>query len=283
MTTTASKPPSAASAASSAAAKSSGRSRSHGAVPTDPAPRAAADLEIARAALELAGVAAEQEQRVAALGELPRERAAHALRRPEDDDLPHGGLRAGAPTGRCAACRSGSQMRAHALELVEARLHGAKVLGARERVLGQVDASALLDHALVERVDQRLGVVAHRDVERDRDPGPRERQHADALGAAVLDHAQERGAARARRAARGSAAPRPRPASSGSTHWYWVKPAPAVQPVPVPKHVERVEERLGVDDAPSLRARQVLPVEQRVERADAERPEHELRAARTGR
>ena len=80
---------------------------------------------------------------------------------------------------------------------VEARLHRAEVLRPGERVLREIDASALGDDLLVHAIDKRLGVVAHRQVERDRDALLRERQQPFALGAAVLDHAEERRAAAA--------------------------------------------------------------------------------------
>ncbi len=165
-------------------------------------------------------------------------------------------------------------MRRTVEEVRQPRLHLLEVLGAGEGVLRQVDAPALADHELVERVDQLLGVVAHRDVERDRDARHGEREQPRALCPAVLDHAEEAGAS-----AGGEhleKAPRRRRARALGQHALVLgEAAPAVALVPVAHEVERVEEGPGVDQR-GLLLRQVLPVEAEVEGLHRERPEQRL-------
>ena len=59
------------------------------------------------------------------------------------------------------------------------------------------------------------------------------------------------------------------------------EPAASVEAVPVPEHVERIEGGLGVDDPP-LHARDVTPVVEEVEGADAERARARTPGSRTG-
>ena len=75
---------------------------------------------------------------------------------------------------------------------VKAWFHRSKVLGAGQGVLRQVDAPTLRDDDLVQRVDERLSVVAtHGQVDGNRDSRAREREQPDALGTAILDPRSE--------------------------------------------------------------------------------------------
>lgn len=58
-------------------------------------------------------------------------------------------------------------------EPVETRLHGPEVLRPGQRVLGEIDASALGDDAFIHLVDQCLCVVTHGEIERDGGAGLR--------------------------------------------------------------------------------------------------------------
>ena len=150
-------PSSARSAASSAASKPAGSSRSQ-ARAADRRARAA-HLEVARAARERARVAAEQEQPLAARGQHARDGAAHAARGAEQHRL-HGV----GSSRRCASAlesvRSGSHLRRTSFQRASRGSIAREVVAPRERVLGQVDAAARLDHELVQRVDERLRVAA---------------------------------------------------------------------------------------------------------------------------
>src|SRR5262245_34631256 len=77
-----------------------------------------------------------------------------------------------------------------AKKLVETRLHRAEVFRTRQGILRQIDSAAFTDYEFVHRIDQRLRLRAHGNVEGDRRARHRKRQETPALGAAVLDHAK---------------------------------------------------------------------------------------------
>src|SRR5438093_9254737 len=201
VTTTASRPPSRASAASRAAAKPAGRSRSHGAAPTDPLP--------ARASRSRALRSRSATSRPSRKTSSPRA----AIRRESDRPMPRVAPRKatfiGAPARSRAVSEEANRLRAAQPALgipfaPDARpggqpwLHGPEVLRPGELVLRQVDPASLGDDQLVQGVDERLRLVVDRDVERDRDARLREAQEADPFRPAVLDHAEHRGASAAR-------------------------------------------------------------------------------------
>ena len=80
-------------------------------------------------------------------------------------------------------------------ELVKARLHCPELFRPRQRVLGQIDTTALGNNQFVQCVDERLRVTPHGDIERDGRSGFRKRQQAGTLRSAILDDAEKRGPA----------------------------------------------------------------------------------------
>ena len=173
VTTTVSMSPSAWRAASRAAAKVPRSSRSQWAVPT--AARRAEDLQLGGAALASrrgrgrAGRADRRAPPCGAPGHAPfpwshREDGVHG-RLPTGRSRPvsHQAVHGRSPKTRTDWALTRSALRVplapHRQPGVEARLHGAEVLGAREGVLGEVDAAALGDHEVVQRVDEALRVA----------------------------------------------------------------------------------------------------------------------------
>src|SRR5438128_232797 len=250
VTTSASRPPRRISAASSAAAKPPGFSRSQGAAPTDPLP--------ARASRSRALRSRSATSRPRRKTSSPRA----AIRRESDRPMPRVAPRKATFILRPARSRAISQ-EAHGLSAAQPALgvplapdarprgqpwlHGPEVLRAGELVLRQVDAASLGDDQLVEGVDERLRLVVDRDVERDRDARPGEAQQADPLRAAVLDHAQHRGAPAPREQLQ-EAASRSSARRLGQHALVLREAARAVHAVPVADGVERIEERLGMHD-----------------------------------
>src|SRR6185295_14622277 len=200
VTTTASRPPRRASAASSAAAKPAGLSRSQWAAPTSPRP--------ARASRSRALRSRSSTSRPSRNTWSPRAAIRRESERPMPRVAPRKATFIGVPARSRAVSKEANRLRAaqpalgippppDAVPGGQPRLHGPEVLRPRELVLGQVDAATLGDHQLVERVDERLRLVVDGDVEGDGDPRLGEAQESDPFRAAVLDHAEHRGAAAA--------------------------------------------------------------------------------------
>src|ERR1035437_11164617 len=77
------------------------------------------------------------------------------------------------------------------LPLREIRIHRAKRLGTKARILGQVHAAAALEHHRVDRVEELQQSFRHREVECERITGHREGKQA-VLRAELFQHGEKR-------------------------------------------------------------------------------------------
>src|SRR5579862_1349211 len=156
-----------------------------------------------------------------------------AKRRLEEQAARHVGAEAGVRIDRLE----------RAAEFVEPRIHALEAGGRHQRVLGEIDAPAMVEREALELLEQGRRAGAPRQVERQREAALRERQQAAPLAAQGLEHGEER-----RRAGRRYGLEQARDAARRfgirDHALELVEAALAVDAVPVEQRVERIEELL---------------------------------------
>src|ERR1035437_1770321 len=151
------------------------------------------------------------------------------------------------------------------LPLGEIRIHRAKRLGSKARILGQVHAPAALQHHRVDRVEKFQQSFRHREVECERVAWHREGKQA-VLRAELFEYGEKRSAPAA--ADGFEHFDQARAALAGRPHALILHEAAfAIDSIPVPDRIERVEKTFPVEDA-VRRGLAMKGIIERVERLD---------------